>query len=272
MDVATTRMPSPPLRTPPTPPFEPDDLRGPIDPGELRAVLSSLSHELCRPLISLRAGFDLLLNDAARPISPDQKGHVRTMASLCDDLLRLTRSYLDYAGLVQGSRPLCLGEFSLGAVVREIDHEFRPIAAARSIDLACALEGADVTVTTDVSRCQQVFGNLVANALKYSPKGGSVWVTGKADDARDGGWSVSVADTGPGIPVDDVERVFAPFYRLPREEKSRVEGNGLGLAVCRELMNQLGGEIELRSREGEGTVVTVRFPAGPPNPPAATGI
>src|SRR6202022_2960927 len=84
---------------------------------ELRIILSNLSHELCRPLISLRAGFDLLLGDAMCPISSDQRGHVHTMVNLCDDLLRLTRSYLDYAGLVQGTRPLCLGAFTIGALI-----------------------------------------------------------------------------------------------------------------------------------------------------------
>src|SRR2546423_7891440 len=95
--------------------------------AELRSLLSNLSHELCRPLISLRAGFDLLLSDAARPISRDQRGHVQTMVVLCDDLLRLTRSYLDYAGLIQVTRPLCYGAFTLGALVREIDRQFAPL-------------------------------------------------------------------------------------------------------------------------------------------------
>src|ERR671938_232725 len=87
--------------------------------AELRTILSNLSHELCRPLISLRAGFDLLLGDAARPISHDQ--------------LRHTRSYLDYAGLVQGTRPLCYGAFTIGALIREIDRQFAPEASARRI-------------------------------------------------------------------------------------------------------------------------------------------
>ena len=99
-----------------------------IDPGELRSVLSSLSHELCRPLISLKAGFDLLLDESSTTFTPDQRGHLLTMVSLCDDLLRLTRSYLDYAGIVQGSRPLCLGSFTIGALIHEIDRQFAPIA------------------------------------------------------------------------------------------------------------------------------------------------
>ena len=88
--------------------------------AELRAILSNLSHELSRPLVSLRAGFDLLLGDATRPISDDQRGRVETMVGLCDDLLRLTRGYLDYASLAQGTRPLRYGSFTLSALVREI--------------------------------------------------------------------------------------------------------------------------------------------------------
>jgi signal transduction histidine kinase len=231
-----------------------------IGHDELRTILSSLSHELCRPLISLRAGFDLLLGDSARPISPEQRGHVQTMAVLCDDLLRLTRSYLDYAGLVEGARPLCFGAFTVGALVREIDRQFAPASAARRITWGCVLDGSDATVTTDASRCQQIFGNLVANALKYTPEGGEVVVRGRHEGDT---WVVTVADNGPGIPADEVERVFTPFYRLPRDEKSRIDGNGLGLAICGELVGQLGGEIGLQSHLGQGTVVTVRLPVVP---------
>src|SRR3954464_15380488 len=161
---------------PPVPP------RSLIEHDELRSLLSNLSHELCRPLISLRAGFDLLLADTARPISRDQRGHVQTMVVLCEDLLRLTRGYLDYAGLIQGARPLRYGAFTLGALVREIDRQFAPLAANRRIEWECTLDGADATVTTDASRCQQIFGNLVANALKYTPEGGRVRLVARHDD------------------------------------------------------------------------------------------
>ncbi|MDR3637575.1 MAG: HAMP domain-containing sensor histidine kinase [Isosphaeraceae bacterium] len=229
-----------------------------FDHDEFRAILSNLSHELCRPLISLRAGFDLLLGSADRPISPDQRGHVQTMVGLCDELLRLTRSYLDYAGLVQGARPLCYGTFTIGALIREIDREFAPHAAARGVDWVCSLEGPDATVTTDASRCQQVFGNLVANALKYTPEGGRIRCQGRREGAH---WSVAVSDSGPGIPEESLEKVFEPFFRLPREERTGVEGNGLGLAICREMVGQMGGEIHLDSTVGRGTRAVVRLPA-----------
>jgi len=232
-----------------------------IEHAELRSLLSNLSHELCRPLISLRAGFDLLLADAARPISHEQRGHVQTMVVLCDDLLRLTRSYLDYAGLIQGTRPLCYGAFTIGALVREIDRQFAPLAASRRIHWECALEGPDATVTTDASRCQSIFGNLVANALKYTPEGGQVRLTARYEGDH---WLVVVADSGPGIPSESIAKVFEPFYRLSRDERSGVEGSGLGLAICREMVDQMWGEIAISSAVGQGTRVTVELPSENP--------
>jgi signal transduction histidine kinase len=228
-----------------------------IDRGELRWAFSSLSHELCRPLTSLKAGFDLLLGEPASAFTADQRTHLLTMVTLCDDMLQLTRSYLDYAGIVQGSRPLGLGTFTLGALLHEITRQFATAAVTRHIRWDCRLESPEYPVITDVSRCQQVLGNLVSNALKYTPMGGQVRVIGKVEADS---WSVTVADSGPGIPPEALELVFQPFYRLSRDEHSTVEGNGLGLAICRELVAQLQGEITLASVEGQGTSVTVVFP------------
>jgi len=137
-----------------------------IDQGELRSLLTSLSHELCRPLVSLRAGFDLLLGDACASVTVEQRGHLLTMVSLCDDLLRLTRGYLDYAGLVNGSRAASYGSFSLGAIIREIDRQFRPSALAKGLNWEAVATEPDAHVVTDASLCQQIFGNLISNAIK----------------------------------------------------------------------------------------------------------
>jgi signal transduction histidine kinase len=239
-------------------PTVPTGARPPIEPAEIRSILTTLSQELSRPLVSLRMGCDLLLAEPGGPISPDQRGHVETMVVLCDDLLRLTRSYLDYAGLVHGTRALCYCEFTVGALIREIDLQFARSAAEARVGWGCMLEGRDAAVTTDATRCQQLFGNLVANAIKFTPEGGAVSVTGRVEAAH---WVVTVSDDGPGIPPEHSERVFEPFFRLGREDHSRPEGNGLGLAVCRELVAQLDGEISLQPRpDGRGTQVTVRLP------------
>jgi len=231
-----------------------------IDQGELRSLLTSLSHELCRPLVSLRAGFDLLLGDACAAVTVEQRGHLLTMVSLCDDLLRLTRGYLDYAGLVNGSRAASYGSFSLGAILREIDRQFRPSALAKGLNWEAVAAEPETHVVTDASLCQQIFGNLISNAIKYTPAGGHVRVESKAgaDD-----WCVAVIDDGPGIPAESLGRVFEPFFRLSRDEHSRIEGNGLGLSICRELIERLHGEIDLDSIPGSGTTVKVRFPCKP---------
>jgi signal transduction histidine kinase len=234
-----------------------------IDRGELRSVLTNLSHELCRPLISLKAGFDLLLGESALTFTSDQRSHIQTMVMLCDDLLQLTRSYLDFAGLVQGSRPLCLGRFTIGALVHEIGRQFEPMAAARRVTWETRVDSQNTSVTTDASRCQQILGNLASNALKYTPVGGRVRISGRVDADS---WSITIDDSGPGIPADAIDLVFEPFYRLARDEHSGVEGNGLGLAICRELVAQLRGEIVLRSVVGQGTCATVRFPREIPEP------
>src|ERR1700749_2781873 len=125
---------------------------------ELRSILSNLSHELCRPLASLRAGFDLLLEESTSTITDDQRGHLGTMVALCDELLRLTRGYLDYAGIVQGSRPICLGSFTIGALMAEIDRQFGPIATGRQLDWEARADCAETVVATDATLCQQIFG------------------------------------------------------------------------------------------------------------------
>ncbi len=234
-----------------------------IDHAEMRAILSNLSHELCRPLISLRAGFDLLLGDPECPVSAEQHRHIQTMIGLCDNLLLLTRNYLDYAGLVQRARSLHYGTFTLGALIRDVEREFASTAEERGIDWTCRLDGPDGPVSTDATRCQQILGNLVANALKYTPRGGRVKIAAHHDRSA---WIVTVEDDGPGIPAESQARVFEPFFRLPREERSRIEGNGLGLAICRELVEQMGGDIDLDSGagRGRGTRFSVRLPVERP--------
>jgi signal transduction histidine kinase len=228
-----------------------------LDPIELKSVLSNLSHELCRQLASLRAGFDLVLGESPSQITADQRAHLLTMVSLCDDLLSFTGSSLDYAAIAHGSRPLCLGSFTTGALVQEIDRQFAPIARSRRIHWETHASNPESVVKTDASRCQQIVGNVVSNALKYTPPGGRVSVAGVVEGDF---WRLSVSDSGPGIPDSWHQRVFEPFVRLPRDEKAGIEGNGLGLAICRELVAQLHGSITLESSEGLGTSMTFRFP------------
>lgn len=228
-----------------------------VDPPRLSSILSDMSRELCRNLASLRAGFELILGEGKAQIPDDQRAHLLTMVSLCDDLLEFARSSLDYAVTAHGSRPLCLGSFTMGALVRELDRRFAATARSRRIQWETHTSNPESVVLTDVSRCQLILGNVVSNAFKFTPSGGRVHLAATVEDDF---WRVSVSDSGRGIPGSWHERVFEPFVRLARDEQAGTEGNGLGLAICRELVAQLSGTIAMESAEDIGTSVSIRFP------------
>ncbi len=230
-----------------------------FDRRELHDLLCNLSGELCRPLASLRMGFDLMLGGRPPVFSAAQEGHVATMRGLCDELLRLTRSYLDYAEILRAARPPSLGAYSLGALVREADRTFATTAREKGLHWSTEVVDGEALVTTDASRCQEILAALISNAIKFTPPGGRVRVEGEVGDES---WSLAVVDDGPGMAPEEVRRVFEPFYRLTRDEHS-VEGNGLGLSIARELAAQLGGAIQLESCEGEGVSAVAVFPRIP---------
>lgn len=230
----------------------------PIEVGELRAILSGLGDELSHPLISLRAGFDKLLSVSAQPMPEDQLGQVRLMVGLCDGLLELTRSYLDFAGMVHGATTITLETVTLGRFVDDLNQKFSDQAAALAIRWSCGLAGADAIVTTDPSVCSQVFGNLVSNALKHTPEGGEVTVTLGKEGPE--GWCLSVSDSGPGIPDTEIENIFQPFYRLGRDQRGGGRGHGLGLSISRELTRLIGGWLTLGPGAEGGTVARFGMP------------
>ena len=230
--------------------------------AEPRALFRGLSHELCRPLISLRAGFDLLLAGAEGPISRDQTCHVQGLRGQCDELIRLTRTYLDHAGLVRSSEPIEWGTFRLGALLDEATRQFAVRVRSRGIDWQCRLEGEDDSVETDLGCFQQILGLLVENALVHTPAGGHVGIVARVGVDS---WYVEVSDDGTGIPPERIEHVFEPLVRLddgchPPSGSGGRRGLGMGLAICRELASRLGAEIRLRSSTEAGTSVSIEFP------------
>lgn len=231
---------------PPAPPCPAGD--------DLPGILTSLRRELARPLAALR---DEVGEALSGPVQPAQADQLRAMAGLCDELLDLTRDYLDYACLARGARPPQFATVALSALAAEVDRRFRPEADRREIAWRCALEGPEAHVATDPDICREVAGHLVANALKSTPVGGAVSATFRREGAW---WTLTVADTGLGIPEEDRGRVFEPFYRLPRDERAGSEGCGLGLATCREQVAQLGGTITIGPDSGSGTTLVVRLP------------
>ena len=211
-----------------------------------RNFLLSVSHELKTPLTAIR-GYSEGLADGA--FEPDEAARVITLEAR--RLERLVRDLLDLARMNRSEfsvrrEPVDLAEVAREAVRR---HE----SSAHAFDVALLAVGEETWVEADADRVLQVASNLVENALRETPAGGSVTLRAEAPGR------LVVADTGPGIPPEDVPHAFERFYLYDKAGKDRPVGSGLGLAIVRQLVTALGGEVGVESGPGGTTfVVTLR--------------
>jgi PAS domain S-box-containing protein len=217
--------------------------------------LSRMSHELRTPLNAI-LGFGQLLE--MEDLSPDNRESVEHIMRGGRHLLDLINEVLDLTGIEAGRLRLAIEPVSASEVAHEVLDLLRPLAAQRALTLRAqgVPTGAD-RVLADRQRLKQVLLNLLSNAIKYNRACGSILVTCEAvpgDRLR-----VTVRDTGPGIPVDRMDRLFTPFERLGAEHTS-AEGTGLGLAVAKQLTDAMGGSIGAVSHAPEGSTFWIELP------------
>ena len=138
----------------------------------------------------------------------------------------------------------------------------RPFAERKQIVLDVDLDNEAGVVLAGEMGLQIIFGNLLNNAIKYTPEGGTVTVRYRVGEAV----TVQVQDTGIGIPAEDLPHIFEEFYRASNAKQSRIVGTGIGLTTVRTLVERYNGTIQLESVEGQGTTITVIFPPAPSTP------
>ncbi len=217
--------------------------------AQRRALLTDISHELRTPLSILQGQLEGMLDG----VYPRDPAHVRVALEETQVLTRL----------VEDLRTLTLSESlelrlertptDMPSLVREVVDSFRGQAADAGVTLIEEAASGVPAVEIDPERIRQVLRNLLANALRYTPGGGTVFVR---CDPADGGVAVSVEDTGRGIAAADLPHVFDRFYKTPESR-----GTGLGLAIARGLVRAHGGEISAESVPGRGTVIRFTLPA-----------
>ncbi|HYJ05247.1 MAG TPA: ATP-binding protein, partial [Chthoniobacterales bacterium] len=217
--------------------------------------LSRMSHELRTPLNSI-LGFGQLL-DRQSP-TERQRPRIRYILSAGRHLLNLINEVLDISRIEAGNLQLSLEPVCIEEAIGEALDLMRPLAAERSIGVAPSLSLDTATyVLADRQRLKQVLLNLLSNAVKYTARRGSVTVS--FDDAGNGAKRIMVRDTGAGIPVEKLARLFTPFDRLGAEQ-STVEGTGLGLALCQRLVQAMQGSIGVNSTLGSGSTFWLELP------------
>ena len=215
-----------------------------------RGFLLSVSHELKTPLTAIR-GYGEALRDGAA--TAEEAGPVIERES--DRLQRLVQDLLDLARLDQRQFAIRSETVDLGEVARTVEESLRPRAREFGVQLSVDAPLAP-TVVADRDRTIQVVSNLVENALRATPAGGSVTVSADAS-------GIAVHDTGPGLTTDDQARAFDRFFLYRRYGGERPVGSGLGLAIVKELAAAMGGSVSVASQPGAGATFTVRLPAMP---------
>jgi two-component system, OmpR family, phosphate regulon sensor histidine kinase PhoR len=229
-----------------------------------RDFVANASHELRTPLTSIRGFVEALEDGALAEAATAQRflGKIRTHA---DRMALLVQDLLDLSRLESGERPPKLEPTAPAAVSGEVVEAFAEAAARKRIALRHQADWSG-TLTTDAERLRRIVENLVDNAVKYTPEGGTVGVTLRA--AGDGGALIEIRDDGPGIPAEHLPRLFERFYRVDKARSREIGGTGLGLAIVKHLAESIGAKVAVESEPGQGARFTLMLPAAPPGAPA----
>jgi len=213
-----------------------------------RRLLADVTHELRTPLTIMQGNLEALL-DGLYPADAEHLAPIldetRVLSRLIDDLRTL--SLAEAGALTLHREPT-----DIAALVADSVASFRAQADGQGVALTAAIDGTLPQTEIDPVRMREVLSNLLSNALRYTPHGGSIRVGASASDGR---VLVSVRDTGPGIAADALPHVFDRFYK---SEESR--GAGLGLAIAKSLVVAHGGQIEAVSAPGQGTEMRITLP------------
>jgi hypothetical protein len=218
--------------------------------------LALVSHELRTPLTSIVGYVEYLVDGKVGDLSEEQHGVLRVIERNAQRLTRLVSDLLLVAQVEAGKLALEEMPIDLVTIAGQCVEAARPAAERKGIELTL-LAATVPALSADPARLAQLFDNLLANAVKFTPAGGRVEVTVTADAVSA---VVEVADTGPGISAQEQERLFERFYRTATATRDAVPGSGLGLAIAKALAEAHGGALQVESEPGRGANFRVELP------------
>jgi signal transduction histidine kinase len=228
--------------------------------------VSVASHEIKTPLSVIRGYVSLLADGIYGTVNDQQKKTLESVSDQVDRLTRLVHRLLDISRFEAGGGRLELRRINVRDFLDELTGGFHVLAFQNGIDFAVNVAGdAPVNVEGDADRLNEVLGNILSNAFKFTGRGGRITL-----DARrhGGGLAVEVRDSGVGIPPDKLPKIFEKFYQVDNAAQPRSAGSGLGLAIAKEIVEAHGGTITADSQVGKGTRFRVTVPERPPVPHA----
>jgi signal transduction histidine kinase len=223
--------------------------------GARRYLIAAVSHDLRTPLASIRAMVEAI-NDGVVADEATVGRYMQTIGGEVDRLSRLINDLFELSQIDAGALTLRLESGSLHDLISDTLRSFGAQAAQRGVHLAGSVHAALPPVRMDGARVQRVLDNLVGNALRHTPAGGTVEIRAEEEG---GAVRVTVQDSGPGVAAAELPRVFEPFYRGD-ESRSRAAGAGLGLTIARGIVELHGGTIGVRSMPGQGAAFHFTLP------------
>lgn len=218
--------------------------------------VATVAHEFKTPLTSLRMAVHLCLEGAVGPLTEKQADLLQTGREDCERLQGLVDELVDLTRFSSERMELRRDSLRADALLRQAVKAHQPRAKTKSVSLRHSPPAEELTVSVDPDRLPLVLSNLVANAVRHTPAGGSVELSARGEEGR---VRFKVADTGPGIPPERRERIFGKFYRGADSEG----GAGLGLYIAREIVAAHGGEIGVEDRPNGGSVFWFTVPRTP---------
>ena len=221
-----------------------------------REFVANVSHELKTPLASIQAYSETLLSGALDD-EQNNEGFVQRIVEQAERLSALIQDLLSLARVEAGNHPFEFVDLNLVSFLQECIEYHKSRAQKREVELGLMLRTQDVSAHVDPEGMRQIMDNLIDNAIKYTPAGGSVDVEldVDGDDVH-----IVVRDSGIGISQIHIERIFERFYRVDKARSRELGGTGLGLAIVKHLAGAFGGSVEVESTAGQGTSFIVRLP------------
>jgi len=219
--------------------------------------LSDAAHAIRSPLTVTHSYLEILYTDLRDGLTEEQQSFLGIAYENAVKLRQLIDDLVDLAALDTGTAQIELAPVFVNEITTSLLSECRSIAEHRGLRLMTEVSEGLPTITVDEDRLKDVLRRLLDNAFRFTPEGGSVSL--RASHVQ--GWvAIEVVDSGVGIPSDRITDSFQTFVQLHRKPGENREGYGLGLPLCRRMVEAFGGTLELKSTEGEGTTATIKLP------------
>lgn len=220
--------------------------------------VSLVSHELRTPLTSIKGYIDLILDGDAGEITEEQQEYLEIARNNADRLVALINDLLDVSRIESGKVELQRRALDMAHVIQDVASSLRPQIDAKGQHLSLIVHKPLPTILGDADRVTQILNNLLSNAYKYTPAGGSISIEAQA--VADKHVRVDVRDSGIGLTPDEMGKLFTRFFRAKNKTTQEVGGTGLGLTITRSLVEMHGGEITVTSTPGQGSTFSFTLP------------